>query len=30
MKQPDFKRSKEYKTIGDRADAITRRGDPTP
>ena len=25
MKQPDFKRSKEYKTIGDRADAITRR-----
>ena len=25
MKQPDFKRSKKYKTIGDRADAITRR-----
>ena len=25
MKQPEFTRSKEYKTIGDRADAITRR-----
>ena len=25
MKQPVFTRSKEYKTIGDRADAITRR-----
>ena len=25
MKQPEFARSKEYKTIGDRADAITRR-----